>query len=262
MRMSHSLLCLLTLSACGSGAVRSHSVESAAPPAMPARVALAAPVLAHTLDGIPDGDTVHTGLYVGNLVFSGGYVTEESDIGLQNRSRAHERKAEEAFAELVSQQAAVAVEAALDKRKVDWQPWSPEAVPSLEFLRVRGTHEEDGSDNIPLPRWDISMPRVEGSDWPEVDAVMVPYVIHYYGHNAGWFLGQTYGHGAGARYRLVVATWDARTGRPLAQTDITTRVLHERIFQPNSGQLEDFMILVEDHMARHLSKALWTDKSK
>jgi hypothetical protein len=253
------------LTGCSTGALNQHFIQSTAPATVPVTVALAPAVVLAEMAEMPDGDEVRTGLYVGNLVFGGGFITDELEMGLQNVSKTVDRKAEQEFAKIAVKETDEAVRAALDKRKVDWQPWKAEALPSLVWSNRRGTHPEDGRDNVPLPRLELQAPVVDAdmrATWPSgVDAVVVPYVVHYYSHNAGWFLGQTYGTGGGARFRVFVATWDAKTGRPIGATDVTARLLHERTFQPNSGQLEDFLIAVEGHMDKQMSRRLWKDKN-
>jgi hypothetical protein len=226
-------------------------------------VALADPILVQDLVDLEDSNPFRSGLYVGNLVFSGGYVTEQQEVGLQNVSKRIDFEAEETYRDQVGDLVADMLSSALDgQRRVTWQPTSlpMDSVPEQTFRPVRGTHEEDGRDNVCLPRFDLvpePLPPEALAGLPSgVEAVIVPLVVLYYTHNAGWFLGQTFGSSAGARIRLVTVTYDAKSGVPMGHIDVTTRFLHEEVFQPNSGQLEDFAIFTELALDKRMRRLL------
>ena len=256
---------LLVLSLCSCSMTRMTRVEVTQNP-IPDKleqVALADAILLRDFQEVDETDAFRSGIYVGNLVFSGGFITEQQDVGLQNVSKQVDFEAEDRYREQVGELVETMFGDALDKRgKVRWQRVTIPAdkVESLRMRAVRGTHDEDGRDNVVLPRFDLeagSLPPEALSDIPTgTSAVIVPYVVLYYTHNAGWFLGQTYGHGAGARFRIFTVTYDAKTGAPLGDLDVTTRFIHEEVFQPNSGQLENFSIFTEQTMQRVIKKHL------
>jgi hypothetical protein len=227
------------------------------------QVALAEAVLLQDLMDLEGSDPFRSGVYVGNLVFSGGFITEQHDVGLQNVSKNVAYEAEELYrAQVVALVGDMMGDALDTHRQVTWQPTTlPLALlPPQTFRPVRGTHEEDGSDNVCLPRFDLEptpLPaEVLGSLPPGIDAVIIPLVVLYYTHNGGWFLGQTYGNSAGARIRVMTVTYDAKSGAPMGHMDVTTRFLHEEVFQPNSGQLEDFAMFSERALEKRIRRLL------
>ncbi len=227
------------------------------------KVALADPILLRDFQETEETDAFRSGVYVGNLVFSGGFITEQQDVGLQNVSKKVDFEAEDRYRKQVGEILEVQFGDALDKAgKLTWQRVSidPDMINSHRARAVRGTHEEDGRDNVCLPRFELEPSALSAEVISELpagtEAVIVPFVVLYYTHNAGWFLGQTYGHGGGARFRVFSVTYDAKTGAPLGHMDAMTRFLHEEVFQPNSGQLEDFAIFAERRMAKQVKKYL------
>ena len=206
-------------------------------------------------------DPLASGVFVGNLTFGGGYVTEQVETGQQNASRTVSMAASDTYRDYAATHLTAAVTLTLNRRSIPTVQWAPSdtLIPPKTQAR-RGTHPRDGSDNVPLPRLDIvatPLPPSALQNVPEgVDAIVVPWVVGYYTHNAGWFTGQTYGTAAGARYRVYLAVHDAQTGASLGWTDATTILIHDTIFQPNSGQTEDFLMRIESRLDRLLRKAV------
>jgi len=256
---------LLLLALCSCSATRMTRVEVTNRPIKEKiqQVALVDPILLRDFQETEETNAFRSGVYVGNLVFSGGFITEQQDVGLQNVSKKVDFEAEDRYRKQVAELLDRMYGDALDKKgNVRWQRMSISAdvIESHRMRAVRGTHDEDGRDNVCLPRFELeagTLPAEALTDVPTgTDAVIVPYVVLYYTHNAGWFLGQTYGHGGGARFRVFSVTYDAKTGAPLGHMDATTRFLHEEVFQPNSGQLEDFAIFAETAMEKQVRKYL------
>ncbi|NCG21587.1 MAG: hypothetical protein GWP91_21445 [Rhodobacterales bacterium] len=252
---------LIALTGCSTSLYRYHS-NSTSPLQNPVPAVGIGPVaMAHLVNPIEDVPPAHSGVFVGHVLFSGGVVTQNDEAGQQNVAKVTAASAQEKYTQTVSQHAIQVVIAAAQQRGATPSTWTTDSLPPLVISPRRGTHPMDGRDNVPLPRFTVTPNALDDGRLatvpPQVDAVVGVYVVHYYSHNAGWFLGQNYGTSAGARYRLFVVTWDAQTGTPLAWTDTTTRFLHENVFQPNSGQVDDFMIDTESMMEKQIRRHLW-----
>ncbi len=122
--------------------------------------------------------------------------------------------------------------------------------------RVRGTHPADGTDNVNLPRFSLEPSALVPGSVEGVDQVLVPLVVRYYSHNGGWFLGQEYGCGMGARLRVMWTLYDNASGAPLAWGEVDARELDNRVASPSSAQLEDALLEVEAAVAKELKKQI------
>ncbi len=118
---------------------------------------------------------------------------------------------------------------------------------------ARGSEEGDGHDNQHLPRFELTpLPQPALPPVP-ADALLVPWIVHYYSHNGGWFQGQTWGTGAGARIRVLWSLHDA-DGAVLGHGDHQAWYTDEDLFSPNSVQVEDHLMEVEDALCRDLRR--------
>jgi hypothetical protein len=127
----------------------------------------------------------------------------------------------------------------------------PPSPPALRDLR--GSYDGVGRDNQPLPRFALEPGGL--ADPPEgTDVIVVPWVVRWYSHNGGWFLGQTYGTSAGARVRVFLVTHDASTGDALAWSDIDASYLSPTEFSPNTATTEDLLLLAEAALGAKLKK--------
>lgn len=215
---------------------------------------------AQTLD-THDADSFASGTVVGHLIFEGGYITVKQETGQQNVSREVDTSAVDTYRQYAKSHVDRVMTETLQRRKlptVSWDP--PEGLTPPERRPLRGTHPKDGRDNISMPRFEIQATPLPASVLDSIppgnDAVVVPWVASYYTHNAGWFVGQTYGTAAGARYRVYVGVYDAKSGAMLGWTDTTAIFIHDTIFQPNTGQTEDFLLRTEGKLERLLRSSL------
>ena len=215
------------------------------------RVGLAPTVFMADLNG--ERDDFRDGVYVGNVVMTGGYVVENTgEAGLQTIAKNYELNSIEAYRSTVSDWVDTAFAAVLDERKVSWKPVDLSVQVPVKHL-TRGSHPLDGTDNVNIPRFTLD-PAPLGAAVGGVDLVVVPLVVAYYSHNAGWFVGQEHGCGAGARFRLLWTAYDATTGVALEWGDVDRRTIEPYTFQPNSSQLEDMLIAVEHGVAKELRR--------
>ena len=202
-----------------------------------------------------EGDDFRDGVYVGNIVMSGGYIVENrGDAGLQTRAKDYEFNSVDVYRSQISDWTDTTLASVLDERGVTWTRVGVSAPPPISRV-VRGSHPGDGTDNINIPRFSLEPSPLQAAV-PGVDLVLVPTVVFYYSHNSGWFVGQEHGCGAGARFRMLWTAYDASSGAAVEWRDVDHRTIEPYIFQASSSQLEDMLIEVEEGVARDLAKEL------
>ncbi len=193
------------------------------------------------------------GVFVGNVVHSGGYVQDQvGDYGQQTHSAEFTLSAQASYQELSYNFALDALGRAMDANEIDWTTEPDETYWPVKE-RLRGSHPADGTDNVNLPRFTL-MP-AEIPPWTGGDHKLLSWVVSYYSHNAGWFYGQHMGSKAGARGRIFWALYTP-DGKPVAWADLEARYLYTKVFQPNSAQTEDALIEVEKQLSEALERSL------
>lgn len=225
----------------------------------PPRVGLAPAVLLQDVPGAYDEDLFLSGLYVGNIVFSGGFEVIQADGGMQNRSVGIQLEMQDIYRRQVGKMVTGWFADALTHDKVDWIPVDPVPTDVLtppERTEHRGEYKALGHDNQNLPVFDL-VPAPLSAAPPNptgVGAILVPYLVCYYSHNGGWFQGQTWGTDAGARARVMWALYDAETGAPLAWGDHQATTSTHGLSSPNSSQVQEFLLDVETQLAESIDK--------
>lgn len=222
------------------------AVESVAPDAIEAVVAdgQEAPTV---LDPVADGAFLRND-FVGNIRFGGGLIRTGS-VALETRARLIQLQKPDA----------------LRQQGVDWlkgavaRLWSgadsvsaapAPAAPSFHYQMARGTDEEDGHDNVNLPRTTLIPQPIAGA----LGKVLVPYLRAYYTHNGGWFLGQRWGCMAGARVDVVVVMYD--DGRPVWWLEAAGRSLDSGTAQATTAELDAHLLDAERQVEAALAKQL------
>lgn len=222
-------------------------------------VAVADPVFLADVPGAVDGDVLWAGAWVGDVLFAGGYVEEERDGGLEHRSRDIALGQEETYRRQIRDVVSGCLGDALGPEGRKWVAAGavdPGRVPPPRRRDMRGTGAEDGHDNQALPRFELTPGPMEGVALPAgADALLLPIVVHYYAHNGGWFLGQTYGNSGGARVRLLWTLYGP-DGRVLGYGDHQAKYEDHGNFSPNSAEVQDYLIAVEERLCRDLDHAL------
>jgi hypothetical protein len=212
---------------------------------------------------IPDPsieDLYVEGLYVGNVIFSGGYITVQVDGGMQHISKDTALERQETYAPQARAWLDDVMQASLAKRHIAVLPFpdlDPTYLTPPTRKYPRGSVPEDGSDNQHLPRFELIPASL--SEAPTLPAgashLLVPLIVHYYSHNGGWFQGQTYGCAAGARARVLWVLYDER-GVLIGWGEHAAGVIDDWIFSPNSVQVDDYLLEVEDRIAKSLKRHL------
>ncbi len=228
-----------------------------------AKVAIAPAVALFEVPGMVESDAFGEGLFVGHLFLSGGYEIFATPTGQQYRSK----KVEPSLQELYAKQAAKVVDEALaetlQRKGIPFErltSFPAEASPKPIRSQARGSSEDDTRDNVNLPRFTLAPAVLDRSklEGLKLDAqyLLVPAVAYYYSHNGGWFMGQTLGSPAGARFRVFWALYDLSSGNPVSYGDVEARHIEPRVYSPNSAQLEDYLLRVEKDLVLTLSDAL------
>ncbi|MCB9690562.1 MAG: hypothetical protein H6736_01985 [Alphaproteobacteria bacterium] len=200
-------------------------------------LAVAAPVF---LEDHVDGDPFRRNAAVGNITFGGGYVTIDEGRGQHN----------------VSKDVVVSEEERYQRQVTDWLAdllplGAPvEAPVPPEAREVRGTTSRDGHDNASLPNVELR-PVAMG---PLPRPTLVPWVVGYYSHNAGWFYGQRWGTGAGARVHVLLVQ-HGEDGSVLGYMDVDGSRVSERVFSPTEAELQDLLLALEKRLGRRIGKA-------
>lgn len=229
------LLLLLLLSGCGLYKNQLHIDRSPTRPS--GRIAVAAPALLIDHEQV---DAFRKSTVVGNLNFSGGYVTDTSEKGMYNVSKEIRHTSADEFRAQVGAWLAQTLPATASVGQLP-----PPPARSLQ----RGTSRVDGKDNQSLPR-NRYTPQPGGRF---AGPTVIPWVIAYYTHNGGWFYGQQWGTGAGARVRIVLAAYD-RDGSVLGWTDIDASRISNRVFSPTGEQLDDMLLKLERKVGKQLRR--------
>jgi len=228
---------LLLLVLAGCSIHKNQLIVSRSPQRPATQVAVAAPILLIDHEQV---DPFRTSTVVGNLNFTGGYVTDTSEKGMYNVSKEVRHTS-------------------VDEHRAMVLSWLGETLPTTtKVTRLppppvravqRGTSRVDGKDNQSLPR-NRYTPQPGGKF---AGPTAIPWVIAYYSHNGGWFYGQQWGTGAGARVRVLIAAYGA-DGSVLGWTDIDASRIANRVFSPTGQQLDDMLIKLERRVGRKLRR--------
>lgn len=195
--------------------------------------------------------------YVGNVRFGGGFV-RTGDVALEVRARLIEFGSEDTLAEVGRVWLAGAVAEALDARKLRVTRVEL-AAPPPTHVPVRGQHEDDGRDNLNLPRLRLRPAPLPEADRPATAPrwLLVPYLRAYYTHNGGWFLGHQWGTTGGARVEVLLALYDGTTGQPAWWMEATGRHIQGAVSQPSTSELDQYLLWSEDEVEESLRRGLF-----
>ena len=190
--------------------------------------------------------------FVGNIRLGGGFV-RTGDVGMEVRSRLIELGQELAY----EANAANWIDALVGElgAPIHTDTLGTWIAPGPERLRFRGIHREDGRDDVNLPRANVRpaplgavRPHANGKRW-----LLVPFVRSYYSHNAGWFIGQTWGTMAGARIEVLLTLYDLQEGQPVWWQVAEARTL-SRTGSPSTAALDGYLMAAEERIAKELRR--------
>lgn len=197
--------------------------------------------------------------YVGNVLFGGGLI-RSGETALEVRARLLEFHQQEELAIQGRQWVDGLVDAAVRLRGLEPRP-AP-AVTDLVIDRVprRGLHEDDGRDNLNLPRMSLrpGLLTAAGRAAAGPDGwLLIPVLRQYYTHNAGWFVGQRWGTMAGARAEVWLLLYDVDRGTPTWWMAATGRHLAPAVGQASRAELDQFLLDAEAQVADAVHRRLF-----
>ncbi len=186
--------------------------------------------------------------YIGAVRFGGGFI-RTGETALEVRARLIEFSAQDDISVQGVNWLRDTVSTVLTEAKVPARSLilggdaGPFVAPTPERRPIRGMHEDDGHDNVNLPRTTL----VPGAWAGGVESrwVLVPYLRNYYIHNGGWFLGQEYGCTAGARVEAMLVLYDTQTGAPAWWQIATGRHIQPMIGQPSAAEEDQYLLWAE-----------------
>ncbi|HSA34102.1 MAG TPA: hypothetical protein P5077_10285 [bacterium] len=211
------------------------------------RLTLLAPVLLNELKGVEDpSEAYDRNLYVGLIRFSGGFI-EDVGRGMMARSRELRFSHQNKFSLVIRESFAGMVRNILDARGTPYEISDADPTPLLTVTErsLIDRYPEEGRDNINLPliAYDI-VPRkpfrVEAGLAGRL--AVVPVVEFYYGHNGGWFNGQTFGCPAGIRFRVHVLVIDGDSGEMLYRFSDEEQHLVPKQYRMNIIEIEQYLL--------------------
>lgn len=257
MRALFPILALVALG-CGPKAAFQGDPYQGQPP----EIGLAPTVVAQdVLGGADQQDVFLKGMFVGNVLFKGGFTVVQANGGMQNRSKQIELSLQDTYRHQATGELDQWCADALKAHHDHWV--SLKALPEGTLAPPdralwRGTYDDQGVDNQNLPLFSLHpQPFAHAPPVPDgVELVLVPWLVSYYSHNAGWFQGQTWGTDAGARMRVLWALHDAKTGGVVAWGDQDARYIHTGLSSPNSAEVQEALMQVEGQMQKALRKHL------
>lgn len=179
------------------------------------KIAVADALFMHEVFGITDPvERFNKNLFVGSIQFSGGFI-RNPEMGMMVQSKHMQLSETGLFEKNAKGFVSELMKTVFDKRKIESSAAGSGSVLKLitfsdETDRVK--YPEDERDNISLPRQKrapvIVDKKTAGILYKELNTryLAVPVIEYYYGHNGGWFNGQSIGTGAGSRisFKLLI----------------------------------------------------------
>ena len=190
--------------------------------------------------------------YVGNIRFGGGII-RTGDVALDARARLMEFNSQDRYRVQATEWLQGTVTALLDDKAIRHSPIG--VVAAANRVAVRGMHDEDGRDDVNVPRTELVPGELAGDVATSPRYVVVPFLRAYYSHNGGWFIGQEFGCMAGARVDVTLALYDTTRRQAVWWTGVVGRHLDLRVAQPSTAELDQFLLWAEDLAEGGLSRS-------
>lgn len=185
-------------------------------------------------------------VFCGLIQFSGGYVRGPAEQGGRIQNRLMTLSLEQETKREAARETAEILRKAFAERGLQVAPLSGAISPRLLTLdgeldyRVR---PDEGRDSISLPllrfhgraALDTGSRSSVGRNAGHDGYVVIPVVLRYFRHNAGWFNGQEIGAYAGARIALKLLIYDLRSGEKVLDEDYEQKrfAVGQSIVNPN-----------------------------
>ncbi len=252
------IFALLSALSCSSV---NNSVKTGSIPADMQIVAVADPVFMSSVLGLKEKDEIFAkNLYSGAIQFSGGYV-EKPENGMLRQSLKRDFSGEEDFTREAKNFLSEAVVSALKKKGFSVVPAAGDMSSILKIERDLdlSKSEDDGRDNISLPRYisrgvDINKESIPEKIRSSAKYLIIPVIENYYGHSGGFFNGQAYGCGAGARITLFILCIDTSTGAVVMTYSDYAKKMYDYKFRINNFEMLQELQLLEAEVSGMIRK--------
>jgi hypothetical protein len=224
-------------------------------------ILIAEPVLMSSILGINDKESIFAmNLYCGGIQFSGGYI-EKPDNGMLRQSANRSYSGVDDFSKMAKKFLSETVTTALNENG-----YSPIVLKNdiSSFIKVRRDpdlmkNEDDEKDNICLPRYQSSGVDIGPILIPEnmksiSQYLIIPVIENYYGHSGGFFNGQSYGCGAGARITVFILCINTSNGEIVMVYSDYVKKMYEYKFRINNYEMQQELQLLEKQLSKKITK--------
>lgn len=194
-------------------------------------VSVAAPLFASEIsDAGSERAMFDRNVYCGTIQFSGGYVRGPAEQGGRIQNRLMTLALEDETKREAARESAAMLEKAFAERGLQVKPLRTQIHRRLLTLDSEldyRSRPDEGRDSINLP-----LLRFHGGPTLNTNAVaalmrsaghegyvVIPVILRYFRHNAGWFNGQEIGAYAGARIAIKLLVYDLRSGARVFDED-------------------------------------------
>jgi len=216
------------------------------------KVVICEPLVLRDVFGIEDDEKAYElNLFIGNIEFSGGVITDK-DRGMMTLSKNSVFNRQEQYTEQAVSMVRRIITSAAETKKYSFSVVNGETLVSaaretgftaIALEKDYSKHDEDGKDNINLPWMNLLISDLS-SDFTSVlkqktgaDYLMVPVILRYYSHSAGWFNDQWAGCGAGIRLSTGIYIFDLATGKKVFNSETTLKYVEEF-----SSRISEFLL--------------------
>ena len=260
--MKKTTLMIILATACAiSCASASTAVRTGGMPAGQKTAAVAEPIFMSSVLGVQDKEDIFSkNLYCGSVQFSGGYI-EKPENGMLRQSQKRDFSGEENFNKEAKRFLSQAVVSALKEKGFSAISVSGDMsnIVKIERDLDLSKNEDDGKDNICLPRYssrglDIPMESIPEKIRSTSRYLIIPIIENYYGHSGGFFNGQAYGCGAGARITIFIVCIDTTTGAVVMSYRDYAKKLYEYKFRMSSFEMLQELKPLEDSISDVMQK--------
>lgn len=250
-----ALLCAVSCSSVNN------SVKTGSLPADMQTVSVADPVFMFSVLSLKEKNEIFSkNLLCGAIQFSGGFV-EKPENGMLRQSLKRDFSGEEDFTREAKKFLSEAVVTALRKKGFSVIPVAGDMSSIIKVERDMdlSISEDDGRDNISLPRYisrgiDIKKESIPEKISSSSRYLIIPVIENYYGHSGGFFNGQAYGCGAGARITVFILCIDTSTGAVVMTYSDYAKKIYEYKFRINNFEMLQELKLLEAEVSAMIRK--------
>lgn len=202
-----------------------------------------------------DEELFEANLFAGEIYFSGSMATRDNGI-VHSRIRRFSNRSE--YTDRILTEFKRTITESTARFPVQKTAARHDGLPiKLEKTISRDANDADGTDNVNLPRIQYSLGWQNARRATDHDGYyIVPMVQYYYGHTGGWFNGQIFGCGAGARLSLAVYVFDATDGKKIFHYSADRRQISEYQFRSNTVKMSQDLAKLEREVLADLAREL------